>query len=119
MPVIESKLSKQPAESGKNAQAMRELVADLKAKTEQVARGGDEAARTRHTARGKLLPRERVRKLLDPDTEFLELSALAAWDMYGGEAPAAGLITGIGRVSGRECIIVCNDATVKGGTYYP
>src|SRR4029434_10361402 len=80
---------------------------------------GGERARQRHVDRGKLLPRERVDALLDPGTPFLELSPLAAHGMYDDQAPAAGIITGIGRVSGRECLIVCNDATVKGGTYYP
>jgi len=102
-----------------NAEAMATLVADLRAKTARVAEGGGEAARTRHLARGKLLPRERVEALLDPGTPFLELSQLAANGMYNDEVPAAGIITGVGRVSGRECVVVCNDATVKGGTYYP
>ena len=84
-----------------------------------MALGGGERARERHVARGKLLPRERVDALLDPGSPFLELSPLAADGMYDGEAPAAGIITGIGRVSGRECVVVANDATVKGGTYYP
>src|SRR5258708_5730455 len=100
-------------------EAMGALVQDLRAQAGRIALGGDEAARARHMARGKLLPRERVQLLLDPGTPFLELSQLAALNMYEGEAPGAGLITGIGRVSGRECVVVCNDATVKGGTYYP
>src|SRR5690606_1822326 len=82
-------------------------------------RGGPEKLRQRHIARGKLLPRDRVMRLLDPGTPFLELSQLAAYDMYSGDIHGAGLITGIGRVSGRECMIVANDATVKGGTYCP
>jgi len=98
---------------------MRELVAQLRQRLDEVAQGGGEAARAKHVARGKLLPRERIDLLLDPGTPFLELSPLAAHGMYGGEAPGAGLITGIGRVAGRECVIVCNDATVKAGTYYP
>jgi 3-methylcrotonyl-CoA carboxylase beta subunit len=98
---------------------MDALVADLRAKVDQVAHGGGEAARKKHTARGKLLPRDRVRTLCDPGAPFLELSQLAAYHMYHNEAPGAGIITGIGRVSGRECVIVCNDATVKGGTYFP
>jgi 3-methylcrotonyl-CoA carboxylase beta subunit len=102
-----------------NAEAMATLVADLRDKVARVAEGGGEAARTRHLGRGKLLPRERVEALLDPGTPFLELSQLAAHGMYNGEVPAAGIITGIGRIGGRECVIVCNDATVKGGTYYP
>jgi len=102
-----------------NDNAMATLVADLRAKTARVAEGGGEAARKRHLSRGKLLPRERVEALLDPGTPFLEFSQLAAHGMYGDEVPAAGIITGIGRISGRECVVVCNDATVKGGTYYP
>ena len=103
----------------RNAEAMRALVADLKARTDKVRLGGGEESRKRHVARGKLLPRERVRALLDPGSPFLELSPLAAMDMYDNEAPGSGVITGVGRVSGVECVIVCNDATVKGGTYYP
>jgi 3-methylcrotonyl-CoA carboxylase beta subunit len=98
---------------------MGELVADLRAKVGTISLGGGEPARERHVARGKLLPRERVRNLLDVGSPFLELSQLAAWDMYDNQVPSAGIITGIGRVSGRECMIVANDATVKGGTYYP
>src|SRR5947208_11427486 len=95
------------------------LVEDLRARMAQSRLGGPERARVRHVERGKLLPRDRVDGLLDPGSPFLELSALAAYGMYGDEAPAAGIITGIGRVSGRECVIVANDATVKGGAYYP
>ncbi|PSL58577.1 3-methylcrotonyl-CoA carboxylase beta subunit [Saccharothrix carnea] len=95
------------------------LVHDLRAKLRQAALGGPEKARTRHVERGKLLPRDRVDALLDPGSPFLELSPLAANGMYGDEAPAAGVITGVGRVSGREVVVVANDATVKGGTYYP
>jgi 3-methylcrotonyl-CoA carboxylase beta subunit len=102
-----------------NDTAMRGLVADLRAKLATVEEGGGEAARKRHLGRGKLLPRERVRLLLDPGSPFLELSALAAHGMYDGEVPAAGIITGVGRVIGRECVVVANDATVKGGTYFP
>jgi 3-methylcrotonyl-CoA carboxylase beta subunit len=102
-----------------NAAAMRGVVEDLRAQTERVSLGGDEAARKRHVGRGKLLPRERVRTLIDPGAPFLELSAFAAHGMYDGEVPAAGIITGIGRVAGIECVIVANDATVKGGTYFP
>ena len=98
---------------------MRRLVDELKARQAKAALGGGEAARAKHVARGKLLPRERVEMLLDPGTPFLELSPLAAYGMYGDESPAAGIITGVGRVAGRECVIVCNDPTVKGGTYYP
>ena len=95
------------------------LAAQLRDKLEQVRLGGPEQSRKRHTARGKLLPRDRVDTLLDPGSPFLELSPLAADGLYDGDAPAAGIITGVGRVSGRECVIVANDATVKGGTYYP
>jgi len=102
-----------------NAAAMRGLVEDLRAKTAAIALGGDEAARQRHLGRGKLLVRERVRTLLDPGSPFLEFSAFAAYGMYEGEVPAAGIVTGIGRISGQECVIVANDATVKGGTYFP
>ncbi|WP_237214131.1 carboxyl transferase domain-containing protein [Falsiroseomonas oryziterrae] len=102
-----------------NAAAMDALVAGLRATVERIREGGGEAARRRHLDRGKLLPRERIRALLDPASPFLEFSQLAAQGMYGEEIPAAGIITGIGRVSGRECVIVANDATVKGGTYYP
>src|SRR3954467_6404061 len=97
----------------------RELVADLNAQLERVRMGGGERARERHTARGKLLPRERVDRLVDKGAPFLELSPLAAHGMYDGDAPGAGIVTGVGRVAGRECVIVANDATVKGGTYYP
>jgi len=103
----------------RNAEAMRALVDDLRRRTEKVRLGGGEDARKRHVARGKLLPRERVRALLDAGSPFLELSPLAALDMYDNEAPGSGVITGVGRVSGVECVVVCNDATVKGGTYYP
>jgi 3-methylcrotonyl-CoA carboxylase beta subunit len=102
-----------------NAEAMVALVADLRAESARAALGGGETSRPRHLSRGKLLPRDRIEALLDPGTPFLELSALAAHGMYGGDVPSAGIITGIGRVSGRECAVVCNDATVKGGTYYP
>ncbi|SFL00599.1 carboxyl transferase domain-containing protein [Falsiroseomonas stagni] len=102
-----------------NAARMAALVADLRATVERIRLGGGETARKRHTDRGKLLPRDRIRTLIDPASPFLEFSQLAAQGMYGEEIPAAGLITGIGRVSGRECVIVANDATVKGGTYYP
>ncbi|MET3516704.1 3-methylcrotonyl-CoA carboxylase beta subunit [Pseudacidovorax sp. 1753] len=102
-----------------NAAAMRALVDDLRAQFARVEQGGGEAARAKHTARGKLLPRDRVQQLLDPGSPFLEIAPLAAHAMYNGDAPGAGLIAGIGRVSGVECMVVCNDATVKGGTYYP
>jgi 3-methylcrotonyl-CoA carboxylase beta subunit len=128
MAVIESKLNPRSADSQANAAAMRAVVEDLNARLAKIAEGGGAAARAKHTARGKLLPRERVEMLLDPDTPFLEIAPLAALGMYpekdgrGGTqdaAPCAGMIAGIGRVGGVECVIVCNDATVKGGTYYP
>src|SRR5437773_10743608 len=98
---------------------MAELVMALRAARARAAAGGPEEARARHTQRGKLLARERIERLLDPGTPFLELSPLAAHGCYGDEAPGAGIVTGIGRVAGRECVVVANDATVKGGTYYP
>ncbi len=102
-----------------NVAAMTALVEDLRAKQARLHEGGGKKSLERHLSRGKLLPRERVRLLLDPGSPFLELSALAAHGMYGEDIPAAGIITGIGRIQGRECVVVCNDATVKGGTYYP
>ena len=102
-----------------NAVAMREQAAEIRLLAAKVALGGGETSRQRHLSRGKLLPRDRIEGLLDPGTPFLELSQLAAHGLYGGEVPSAGIITGIGRVSGRECVVVCNDATVKGGTYFP
>jgi 3-methylcrotonyl-CoA carboxylase beta subunit len=119
MAILESKLNPDSAEYQANVVAMHSLVDELRRRMGRAALGGDEQARNKHAARGKLLPRERVRQLLDPDTPFLELSSLAAYGMYGDEAPCAGIITGIGRIHGRECVIVCNDATVKGGTYFP
>src|SRR5580765_4128214 len=95
------------------------LVAELRERTGLVALGGGERAVERHRARGKLLARERIDRLVDPDTAFLELGALAAWDLYDGQAPSAGIVTGMGVVEGRECVIVANDATVKGGSYFP
>jgi len=124
MPVLETKLNARSADFQANAAAMRTLVDDLNAKVTQVEQGGGDEARAKHTARGKLLPRDRVQMLLDPGTPFLELSPLAALGMYpdrdgSDSAPGAGLIAGIGRIEGVDCMIVCNDATVKGGTYYP
>jgi len=119
MPVLATKLNPRSEEFKAHAAAMRALVEDLNAKLEAIAQGGGEAPRAKHLARGKLLPRDRVEMLLDPDTPFLELAPLAALGLYDGDAPGAGMIAGIGRVSGVECVIVCNDATVKGGTYYP
>ena len=119
MPALASKLNPRSQEFKASAEAMRLLVADLNARLAKIAEGGGAAALAKHTARGKLPPRERVEMLLDPDTPFLEIGPLAGLDMYDNAAPGGGLITGIGRVSGVECLIVCNDATVKGGTYYP
>ncbi len=119
MPVLTSQLNPRSDEFKASALLMRQLVGDLNARLAQIGEGGGEAARAKHVARGKLPPRERVEMLLDPDTPFLEIGALAALDMYDNAAPGAGMIAGIGRVSGVECLIVCNDATVKGGTYYP
>ena len=119
MNVLESQIQPRSPEFKANAAAVRALVEDLRAKARAVAQGGGQAARDKHVARGKLLPRDRVDRLLDPGTPFLEVGQLAALGMYDDQAPAAGLITGIGRVSGVECMIVANDATVKGGTYYP
>lgn len=100
-------------------QRMSELVAELRERSAQVAAGGGERAIERHRSRGKLLARERIDRLVDPGSSFLELNALAAWDLYDSQAPSAGIVTGIGVVEGRECVIVANDATVKGGTYFP
>jgi len=119
MPVIESRIDSRSTEFQANAGQLRGLVEDLNAQMAQAALGGGDKARARHTERGKLLPRERVRALLDPGSPFLEFSALAAHGMYEGAAPAAGIITGIGRVNGTEVVVVANDATVKGGTYFP
>ena len=115
-------LTSQAASSGEfdeRRTRMEQLVAELRERTAQVARGGGEKALEKHRSRGKLTARERIDRLLDPDTAFLELSALAAWDVYENQAPAAGIVTGIGTIEGRECVLVANDATVKGGTYFP
>jgi len=124
MPTIESKLNPRSADFQANADAMRALVDDLKAQVQKVGAGGGEAARKKHMDRGKLLPRVRVQMLLDPGTPFLEVAPLAALNMYpdrdgSDSAPGAGIVAGIGRVAGVDCMIVCNDASVKGGTYYP
>ncbi|MES2946338.1 MAG: carboxyl transferase domain-containing protein [Pseudomonadota bacterium] len=119
MPALETKLNARTADFQANASAMRALVDDLNVQVTKAAAGGGDVARAKHIARGKLPPRERVQMLLDPGTPFLELGPLAAHGMYKGDAPGAGVITGIGRISGIDCMIVCNDATVKGGTYYP
>ncbi|MEW5710299.1 MAG: carboxyl transferase domain-containing protein [Pseudomonadota bacterium] len=119
MTAIQSKVDPKSEEFRTNAAAMGALVEDLRRKVQEAAQGGPEEARRRHLARGKLLVRERIDALIDPGTPLLELSQLAAYGMYGNEVPAAGIVTAIGRVSGQECVIVANDATVKGGTYYP
>src|SRR5690606_7285526 len=119
MALIETSAATRSEQFRANREAMQALVDDLRARVAQAALGGSEHARARHRARGKLLPRERIEQLLDPGTPFLEFSQLAALGMYDDASPGAGIITGIGRISGRECVLVCNDATVKGGTYYP
>jgi 3-methylcrotonyl-CoA carboxylase beta subunit len=119
MPVLSTNLDARSELFRANAAAMKELVDDLRAKAGQAMQGGSESARQKHLARGKLLPRDRVNTLIDPGSPFLEVGQLAALGMYGENIASAGIITGIGRVSGRECVIVANDATVKGGTYYP
>ena len=119
MPILKTQLDPRSAEFAANAAAMRALVDDLRARCAEVAQGGGQAARDKHLARGKLLPRARVQALLDPGTPFLELAPLAALNLYNNDAPGGGLIAGVGRVSGVDCMVVCNDATVKGGTYYP
>jgi 3-methylcrotonyl-CoA carboxylase beta subunit len=116
---IQTTLDTESREFADNTEAMKGLVADLRAKLEAAMQGGSEEARTRHVTRGKLLARDRINLLLDPGTPFLELSPLAAHGMYGGDVHSASVITGVGRISGRECVIVANDATIKGGTYYP
>ena len=124
MPVLESKLKPRSTDFQANAAVMRALVEDLNVQIAKSALGGGEAARAKHTGRGKLLPRERIQMLLDPGTPFLELSPLAAMGLYrdrdgSDSAPCAGVVCGIGRVEGVDCMIVCNDATVKGGSYFP
>jgi 3-methylcrotonyl-CoA carboxylase beta subunit len=117
--ILQTKIRRGDAQFEANASAMQALVRQLRERTETISQGGTASSRERHQSRGKLLARDRIDLLLDPGAPFLELSALAAYEMYGNEVPAAGIITGIGRVSGCECVIVANDATVKGGTYYP
>ena len=114
--ILRSDIDTRSTEFSANAEAMRALVADLREKVATVSQGGGDAARQRHRARGKLLARERAAALIDPGSPFLELSQLAAYGLYNDEVPAAGIVTGIGSVAGRECVIVANDATVKGGT---
>ena len=119
MPVLNTQLNPRSADFKANADAMRGLIDDLNAQLTRIAQGGGDAARAKHTARGKLLPRDRVEMLLDPGTPFLELAPLAGLNLYANAAPGGGDIAGIGRVAGVDCMVVCNDATVKGGTYYP
>jgi 3-methylcrotonyl-CoA carboxylase beta subunit len=116
---IKSEINPRSEAFRRNAEHMGHLVADLREKVGHIKQGGGPKDRERHLGRGKLLPRERIRVLLDAGSPFLELSQLAAWNLYDNQVPSAGIITGIGRVRGRECVIVANDATVKGGTYYP
>ncbi len=119
MNAVKSAIRPDGAEFATNKVAMEALVADLRAKAALIAQGGGEKARARHIARGKMLPRERIAALIDPGAPFLELSQFAAFEVYEDPVPAAGIITGIGRVCGLECVVIANDATVKGGTYYP
>lgn len=119
MPVLGTNIKPTSADFQKNAESMASLVAELQQRKHEAATGGGEKARRKHTERGKLLVRDRIDLLTDPDTPFLELSSLAGFEMYKGACPGAGIVTGIGRVSGVECMIVANDATVKGGTYFP
>ncbi len=119
MAILASSIDQSAAEFRANAERMRALVEELAARRAQAAQGGSQKSRERHAARGKLLPRERVMNLIDPGAPFLELSPLAANNMYDDAIHGASLITGIGRIEGRECIVVCNDSTIKGGTYYP
>lgn len=116
---LHSSIDPSSSDFARNSEAMRALVADLREKLSQVAGGGGAVSRDRHTSRGKMLARERVDLLVDPGTSFLELSPLAAHGLYGGDVHSASIVTGVGRISGRECVIVANDATIKGGTYYP
>jgi len=117
--VLTSHVERGSEEFARRQERMTALVEELRERTALVARGGGEKALERHRARGKLTARERIDRLVDPDTAFLELNALAAWELYDGEAPSAGIVTGIGVVAGRQCVVVANDATVKGGSYFP
>ena len=117
--ILETRADRSAPEFARNRERMETLVAELRERSAQVERGGGDEAIERHRGRGKLHARERIERLLDPGSAFLELNALAAWDLYGGDAPAAGIVTGIGVVAGQTCVVVANDATVKGGTYYP
>src|SRR4029453_11723047 len=119
MDKLESHVDLRSPEYRSNDERMRALLKEYRSRVAENQLGGGEKYLQRHRDQGKLPVRERIEKLLDAGSPFLELSALAAWDMYEGDAPGAGLVTGIGRVSGRDVVIVANDATVKGGTYYP
>ena len=119
MSLLSSNLSPKSAAFAANRKAMLEALSHVETAAQAAMAGGGKSAQERHTSRGKLLPRDRVNRLLDPGSPFLEVGLFAAHGLYDGDAPGAGLITGIGRIEGRECMIVCNDATVKGGTYYP
>ncbi len=117
--ILETRVDRDGDDFRRNRERMETLVAELRERTDEVAQGGGPVSIERHRSRGKLLARERIDRLCDPGSAFLELNALAAWGLYGGDAPAAGMVSGIGVVEGQECVIVANDATVKGGTYYP
>jgi len=119
MAVLTTQVERESEQFARRRERMEALVAELRERAAEVTRGGGEQATERHRSRGKLTARERVDRLVDPGSAFLELNALAAWDMYERAAPAAGIVTGIGVIEGRECVIVANDATVKGGTYFP
>ncbi|HAW75426.1 MAG TPA: methylcrotonoyl-CoA carboxylase, partial [Alteromonas australica] len=119
MPVLQSKINVKSDGFANNAQHMQTLVDDLTNKVSTIKKGGGESAAERHLARGKLLPRDRINALLDADTPFLEIGQLAAWEVYDDYVPCAGVVAGIGQIHGTLCMIVANDATVKGGTYYP
>src|SRR3954454_5616309 len=119
MAILKTTIDTRDAAFAENTATLRGLTEDLRAKVSEIKQGGGARSSERHLSRGKLLPRERVRTLLDPGTPYLELSQLAAYGVYEEQIPAAGILTGIGRVSGRECVVVANDATVKGGTYFP
>jgi hypothetical protein len=119
MPILTTKIDVDSNNFSANKQAMEILAHDLQEKLGEIRQGGPETSREKHKARGKLLPRDRVLSLIDKGTEFFELSQFAAYNVYGENVPAAGLITGIGKICGRDCMLVVNDATVKGGSYYP
>src|SRR5215210_4137631 len=117
--VLSSRIERESDTYAQRRARMEKLVGALREHTEAAARGGPAEAHDKHSARGKLTARERIDRLVDPGSAFLELNALAAWGLYDGQAPSAGIVTGIGVIEGRECVVVANDATVKGGTYFP